>query len=175
MKSREKPEPTIEEQLAELPRLKLTELCRRYRTVVGQEPRSTHRQHVARELAWHIQAQAEGGLPAHVRQYALALGRNSALRVRISANAARRRKGETLDNAATTHIAPAHDPRLPLPGSLLIKDYRGQTYVVKTLDEGFEFGGRRYGSLSAIAQQITGTKWNGFLFFGLTKEARIAQ
>ena len=41
---------------------------------------------------------------------------------------------------------------------------------MKVLDEGFEFEGRRYRSLSAIAGEITGTKWNGYLFFGLTEK-----
>ena len=51
-----------------------------------------------------------------------------------------------------------------------MKEFKGQTLVVKVTDDGFEYGDRRYNSLSAIAQEITGTKWNGFLFFGLTKE-----
>jgi hypothetical protein len=42
------------------------------------------------------------------------------------------------------------------------------------LDDGFEYDGRQYRSLSAIAIEITGTRWNGFLFFGLTREAHVA-
>jgi len=92
------------------------------------------------------------------------------LRIRIADNAARRRNGQSLDDTVTTSVVPTHDRRLPIPGSLLIKDFKGQTCVVKVLDEGFEFEGKRYRSLSAIAQAITGAKWNGYLFFGLTKE-----
>ena len=54
-----------------------------------------------------------------------------------------------------------------MPGSLIFKEYRGETHVVKVLDSGFEYTNRRFTSLSAIAREITGTKWNGYTFFGL--------
>ena len=60
------------------------------------------------------------------------------------------------------------DPRLLLTGTLLAREFRGRDVVVKVLDEGFEFENRRYQSLSAIAQEVTGSNWNGSLFFGLT-------
>lgn len=53
-----------------------------------------------------------------------------------------------------------------------MKEYRGKRLIIRVMEEGFEFDSRRFSSLSAIAREITGTKWNGFLFFGLTKEAR---
>jgi len=89
--------------------------------------------------------------------------------------AARRKRGIPPDRAVTTSVAPSHDARLPLAGTLLVKEYKGKNVVVKVLDEGFEYNGRRFTSLSAIAQEITGTKWNGFRFFGLLKENRHAR
>ena len=166
---------TTEKSLAELQRMSVTELSRRHAELFGAEPRCRHRQHLVREIAWKLQAAQEGGLPEDLRQYALAIARNCALRVRIAENASRRRNGQCLDGTVTTKVAPTHNPRLPIPGSLLIKDFKGQTYVVKVLDEGFEFEGRRYRSLSAIAGEISGTKWNGYLFFGLTKESEIGR
>ena len=62
---------------------------------------------------------------------------------------------------------PSRDPRLPVPGTLLAQEFRGRNVVVKVLDEGFEFEDRQYQSLSAIAKDVTGSKWNGFLFFGI--------
>ncbi len=53
-------------------------------------------------------------------------------------------------------------------GSLITKVYRGRRLVVRVLERGFEYEGTEYRSLSAIAQKVTGTKWNGRLFFGLT-------
>jgi hypothetical protein len=61
-----------------------------------------------------------------------------------------------------------------MPGSLIVKKYKADTIVVKVLDDGFEYDRRRFSSLSAIANEITGTRWNGFAFFGLEKEARRA-
>jgi hypothetical protein len=59
----------------------------------------------------------------------------------------------------------ATDPRLPAPGTVLVREYKDRSVVVKVRLDGFEYDGRIYRSLSAIAQEVTGTKWNGFLFF----------
>ena len=65
-------------------------------------------------------------------------------------------------------MASALDPRLPPPGTCLELEYKGRRVIAKVLVDGFEFDGEIYRSLSAIAQEATGTKWNGFLFFNLT-------
>src|SRR3990172_1788066 len=142
-----------------------------YRDLFGSDRPMPNAEHIRRKIAWHVQAQAEGGLPEAARQRALAIARNSKLRVRVCGNGCRR--GQTaspMQHAVTTHVSPTNDSRLPMPGSLLVKDFKGRTIVVKVLDDGFEYDGRRFASLSAVAKEITGTKWNGFLFFGLTKE-----
>ena len=66
------------------------------------------------------------------------------------------------------------DIRLPPPGEYLRRDYRGRDILVRILDRGFEFEGRRYRSLSAIAKAVTGAHWNGLLFFGLVKQDKSA-
>jgi hypothetical protein len=58
---------------------------------------------------------------------------------------------------------------LPPPGTLLTRRIVNRQIVVKVLEEGFEFETRRYRSLSAIAREVTGTRWNGLLFFGLAE------
>ena len=62
------------------------------------------------------------------------------------------------------------DPRLPIPGTIIAKVYKGKKLEVKTLEKGFEYKGKVYRSLSAIAKDVTGNNWNGFLFFGLCKK-----
>ncbi len=62
------------------------------------------------------------------------------------------------------------DSRLPMPGTLLSRRYKGQTLNVQVLADGFLFEGERFKSLSALARKITGSAWNGYLFFGLTKK-----
>ncbi|MBM3747109.1 MAG: DUF2924 domain-containing protein [Acidobacteria bacterium] len=159
--------------LGEVDRLALMsppDLHRMYRDLFGQDVPTSNSYFLRRKIAWHLQARAQGGLPDSARQHALAIARDAELRVRISENASRRHHGAPMDRVATTAVAPLHDSRLPLPGSLLVKEFQGETIVVKVLDEGFEFDGRHFRSLSAVAQAITGTKWNGYLFFQLTKE-----
>jgi hypothetical protein len=56
---------------------------------------------------------------------------------------------------------------LPPPGTYLEREYKGRRVIVKVLVDGFEFDGEIYRSLSAIAREAKGTKWNGFLFFNL--------
>ena len=80
-----------------------------------------------------------------------------------------------MDQTLTTAVVQTRDARLPMPGCLIVKDYKGQTLVVRALDNGFEYDGRQFPSLSAIAGEITGTRWNGFLFFGLAKETKRAR
>ncbi|MFM8613424.1 MAG: DUF2924 domain-containing protein, partial [Alphaproteobacteria bacterium] len=58
---------------------------------------------------------------------------------------------------------------LPVAGTRLIREYQSVAHCVTVREEGFEYQGRPYQSLSAIARTITGTRWNGWLFFGLRK------
>ena len=57
--------------------------------------------------------------------------------------------------------------RLPIPGTVLTRKYRGRLIEVTVLPKGFEWEGEVYRSLSAVAKAVTGSHWNGFLFFGL--------
>jgi len=60
-------------------------------------------------------------------------------------------------------------PQSPPPGSVISREYKGEEIIVKVLDDGFEYAGQVFRSLSAIAKEITGTTWNGPAFFGLRK------
>ena len=64
------------------------------------------------------------------------------------------------------------DPRNPVVGTKLIREWDGVAHTVTVLKEGFDWGGRRYKSLSAVARAITGTQWNGYRFFGLRENKR---
>jgi hypothetical protein len=61
----------------------------------------------------------------------------------------------------------ARDKRLPIPGTVITKKYKGQIIQVKVLEKGFECNNTFYKSLSALAYEITGAHWNGYDFFGL--------
>ena len=59
------------------------------------------------------------------------------------------------------------DTRLPIPGTVITREYKGKLIEVKVLEEGFEYDGKIYRSLTNIVKKITGSVWNGFNFFYL--------
>ena len=59
------------------------------------------------------------------------------------------------------------DRRLPIPGTVITKEYKGKKHELKILEKGFEYNNKTYKSLSAIAKEITGAHWNGYLFFNV--------
>lgn len=151
------------DRLSRLPNQALADL---YTSIFGSAIPAGSYEHARRKIAWHLQAESEGGLPESARQHALAIARDARLRIKDNARVLR---GKPV-HATTTRIE-RQDSRLPTPGSILIKAHRGRTLQVAVLDDGFECDGRHFPSLSAVATHITGTRWNGFAFFGLTKEA----
>jgi len=154
--------------LDRLARMQSSELQRLHQRLFGRAVPSGNSELARRRIAWHVQSEREGGLPESARQHALAIAKEASLRIHMRGASA----GSPLPHATVTGIVSDYDSRLPMPGSILIKEYRGKTVVVRVLDTGFEYDGRRFASLSAIAKEVTGTKWNGFLFFGLVKESR---
>ena len=64
------------------------------------------------------------------------------------------------------------DPRLPPPGSWLTRSYKGRTIEVKVLSQGFQYQGRVFSSLSALAKEITGSHCSGFWFFNLDRRTQ---
>ena len=71
-----------------------------------------------------------------------------------------------------THKGQIADPRNPVVGTKLIREWDGIAHTVTVLKDGFDWGGQRYKSLSAVARAITGTRWNGYRFFGLRERKR---
>ena len=162
---------SIEAALGRLAKMTVPQLQQCHAELFGEKSRTPHRQYLFRKIAWELQAREGGRLPEETRQYALGIAREAKLGMRIAENIARLRSGAPLDRSATTSVTQTHDSRLPMPGSVIVKEYKSRSIVVTVLDEGFEWEGRKFASLSAIAKEVTGTKWNGLLFFGLTKEA----
>jgi hypothetical protein len=114
---------------------------------------------VARDLlvlgvAWKIQEQAYGGLGAATKRRLADLAKAM----------------EQDGDLARSRVA-----RLK-PGAKLIREWRGETHTVIVLEDGFEWRGKRWRSLSVIAREITGAHWSGPRFFGLNgkAEARVA-
>jgi hypothetical protein len=162
-------ETAMRKQIEELSAMTVGQLRQKYQEVFGEESRSNHKQFLFRRIAWRIQALAEGGLSERARRRALEIANDADLRIR--APKTKFCPDVTLDPklSVSRKVASALDPRLPPPGTYLEREYQGRRVIVKILVDGFEFAGRRYRSLSAIAREVTGTKWNGFLFFNLAR------
>ncbi len=151
----------IERELAILHQMSTGRLCQRYAELFGEPTRSRHRTYLIRKIAWKLQALAEGDLSHRARRRAEELARGFELRVMPP-------KAREIVPATIAGPAPAPaDPRLPAPGTAIVRRYKGRTLQVLVLPDGFEFEGQRYQSLSAVAKAITGSHCNGFRFFGL--------
>ena len=140
----------------------------RYLALFGEPSKSSNKQFLFRRIAWRLQADAEGGLSQRARDRAAEIVDDSDLRTR----APKEFVPGQVSGAAPYSIGrsqPQRDWRLPATGTLLTRRIKDRQIVVKVLEAGFEFESRRYRSLSAIAREVTGTRWNGLLFFGLAE------
>jgi len=144
-------------ELAALNAMTVGELAEKYREVFGVPTRTRNKDYLRQHIAWRIQEQREGGLSPRALE-----------RIGLLAPQAPARWHERLAKPRREVTRPAtavRDPRLPPAGTVLTRIYDGAEHKVKVLDEGFEYRGKRYRSLSQIAKLITHTPWNGFTFF----------
>ena len=162
----------IAAEIAALREMTVPELRAKYLEVFGEEPRSKHRVHLFHRVAWRIQALEEGGLSERAKERAQELACEADLRVVPPRGAFGSTPPPPAGKGPQPSPAPIRDWRLPMPGSCLRKEYRGQILVVQVLERGFEFNGRPFRSLSGVAKTITGTHLNGYSFFGLARGKR---
>jgi hypothetical protein len=161
-------DPAVLVEIEGLQRLKTRALRTKYEEVFGTPSRSSHKQFLVRRIAWRLQARAEGDLSERARRRAAEIADDADLRLSAprELNPLRRAGG---DPATLSRTRYPKDRRLPPAGTVLTRHYRGQPVIVKVLEDGFDYQARQYRSLSAIAREVTGTRWNGLLFFGLTE------
>ena len=136
--------------LGRLAALKTTatpDLKQQWRELFAAEPPPYNRRFLESRLAYRIQELAYGGLKPETIQRLEALG-------------------EQLDGGNPVLRRIRGDDK-PITGTRLIREYQGVEHSVTVLHDGYEYQGRPYQSLSSIARAITGTRWNGWLFFGL--------
>jgi hypothetical protein len=156
---------SLREQVEVLYHAPLATVRAQYRQLFDEEPRSKHKESLVRRIAWRLQAISEGGLSERARQRAFAIAKDEDLRVLPP-------RGGSGKELCKRHSAGHFDGRIPSVGTLLKREFRGRIVAVKVLASGFEYEGRNYGSLSAIATEVAGSRWNGLAFFRLTAERR---
>ena len=164
---------SVTAQIQALRGMKVADLRVKWRELFGEESRSNNRDFLWRRLAWRVQEIAYGGLSERAKNRLAELSKEVDIRFLPP-----RGWKEALEVATAAlpafETGPIRDPRLPKPGAMLSRPYRGLDIRVAVLEKGFEWQGRPYRSLSAIAREVTGQRWNGMLFFGLTKRERNA-
>lgn len=141
------PRDPIPARLAALKTTPTPELKAKWRALFATEPPVFNRRYLESRLAYRIQELAYGGLkPETVR-------RLEAL-------------GEDLDGGQTA-LRRIRTDLMPIIGTRLIREWQGVEHVVTVTASGFEWQGRPYKSISSVARAITGTRWSGWVFFGL--------
>jgi hypothetical protein len=150
----------IVNEVAALERLSIGQLRQRFAELFGEATAASNRTWLVKRIAWRLQALAEGDLSERARRRAAELARDADLRLNAPRN------HTTTANAPEPVTVPTPvDHRLPPPGTILTRPYKGQLVQVQVLTEGFAYAGRVYPSLSAVAKAVTGTHCNGFHFF----------
>ncbi len=152
----------LKQELRRLSDLTLAELRAEYERATGEPARSNNRAFLIKRIAWRLQAEAVGGLSERARARALELARDQDLRIRPRADV----------HAAFAEVVcakAASNATLPPAGSLLTRTYKGRRLEVRVLENGFEYDGGVFSSLTAVARKATGSDWNGRPFFGLTR------
>jgi hypothetical protein len=158
----------VGKEVAALQRMTVKELRSKYAEVFGDETRTGNKTWLVKRIAWRLQAVAEGDLSERARQRADELANDADLR--MSPPKSKPVAPTPPERTTTTTIRVTGDDRLPLPGTIITREYKGQTLQVRVLPNGFEYEGEVYRSLSAVAKTITGSHCNGYLFFRLNQE-----
>lgn len=167
----------VGKEIAELRAMTVRELREKYEAVFGEPTRAGNRDWLFKRIAWRIQSLTEGDLSERARRRAEFLARDADLRTTaprepLPAHDERRGGGVAANGNGKGDTKPppaVYDERVPPPGTILTRRYRGQVYHVVVRNDGFEYDGQVFRSLSAIAKLITGSHWNGLLFFKIAK------
>lgn len=144
-------EESVVMQLSALKRMTVLELNTKWESLFGSSAPNNSRSYLELRLGYRVQELTLGGLSRETRR--------------------------TLDLLAdeiegqARHRSIIADPRNPVVGTRLVREWNGVEHTVTVMKNGFDWQGRKFKSLSAAARAITGTQWNGYRFFGL-REAR---
>ncbi|MHB9038944.1 MAG: DUF2924 domain-containing protein [Armatimonadota bacterium] len=143
---------SITRQIADLHNISHPELQSLWTTLYGTNPPAYNRKHLIKRLAYRLQELTYGGLSERAKARMQAILEDSGLDENAGEPKKRRRRTPSKD--------------MPVAGTRLVREWNGRDYEVICVHGGFEYDGRLYRSLTAIAKAITGTHWSGRAFFG---------
>ena len=141
----------------------IPELKQKYRKLYGKEISVANKGYLIKKLAWMIQELEYGGLSKQAKQRALEIAQTMNLPEKPSPGkpipVKKKKRTIKIQNRIKNR-------RLPMPGTVLTREYKDNLIQVTVLeDRCFEYDGGKYRSLSAVAKAVTGSHWNGYLFF----------
>jgi len=158
--------PTQTHDFESLTTMTVDQLRVRYEELWFDKPRSRNRTWLIRKIAWRLQSLELGGLTDRARQRATTLARTAEVRTTLPRHITLVPREKPAKLAKTSK----RDPRLPCVGASVVREYQGRRIEVRVLEDGLEYDGQRFRSLTAVAKAITGTHVNGFRFFHLESE-----
>ena len=168
-------------EIAQLQKADLPELRTEYQKLFGKPSNSRNRKQLFNQIAQKLQETGQAVVKDSARKPARnsqvtaeTQSGNSTLTAKFEPKRKRSVPRRPISKAKAPRIREARpvgatDPRLPKAGTTITKKYKGKTINVRVLEKGFTYDGKQYRSLSAVAKQVTGSIWNGYLFFGLIK------
>ena len=180
MKNPETKTPTWPE-IAQLQKADLPELRTEYQKLFGKTSKSRNRKQLFEQIAQRLQETGKAEVKGTARKPAKdsqvseeTQHGKSTLTAKFEPKRKRMEPRRPVSKVKTprkleARPAGATDPRLPKAGTTITKKYKGKAINVRVLEKGFAHDGKQYRSLSAVAKQVTGSIWNGYLFFGLIK------
>jgi hypothetical protein len=155
-------EKTINTKIIDLRNKSIPELQKEFEALFrNQKASSDNKVYLIKRIAYRLQELEYGGLSQKAQNRLKELialydpVNNKAIRPKVSVETQARTKTR------------GRDTRLPIPGTIITKNYKGTKIQVKVLEKGFEYEGKVYKHLTAIADKITGMHWNGYNFFNL--------
>lgn len=161
----------VGQEVVALQQMTVRELRIRYAEVFGEETKAHNKTWLFKRIIWRMQSLAEGDLTERARKRAAELANDADVRLTLPRTSPADSTTEP-QLAVTASIVIKQDDRIPPPGSVLKREYKGQTICVRVLPNGFDYDGQVYRSLSAVAKAVTGQHCNGFLFFHLNNKEK---
>ena len=146
---------TIAAQIEELRQLSGPKLRERYEELFGHPARLRNKKWLFKRCAWKTQERHYGGLNPDAQK-----------KLEDLIDKVEFPMGKRRTTSRKTRMRGKHDLSL---GTVITRDYKGDEIRVQVVENGFEWNGVVFRSLTAVAQAVTGSKWNGKLFFGITK------
>jgi hypothetical protein len=159
----------VAKEVARLQKMTCAELRDQFAEVTGETTHAKNRKWLIRRIVWRMQASLEGGLSRQAIKRLRELADGADLRV--TAPAVRRLSSEAAKRTQVFATGVQTSAK-PLPGTLITRVYKGREIRVRVTNDGFEFEGELFRSLSAVAKHVSGSHWSGNRFFNLDKQGQ---